>query len=120
MLIAADFDWNSANLGGISIGGGLLAVAVFIGPKIPIILDWLDKQKDKARAFARDKRREEAEMNNHLINVLKDIAVTTTQHTDKIEDIGTDLNWLIEYIRRGNVVSLPTLPPPPSVSSKLP
>jgi len=99
MILGTDFDWNSVNLGGVSVGGGLLAIAIFIGPKIPTILDWIDKQIDKKRSFAREKRKEDAELSNHLISVLQGIAVTTAQHTDSIEDIRKDLSWFLEWVR---------------------
>lgn len=113
MIFAAEFDWNSVNLGGISIGGGLFAIAVFIGPRIPQILDWLSMQAEKRRQFAREKRKEDAEMTNQLITVLKELAVNGSKQSDNLEAIQQELNWVSDWIRRGSGVSLPIVPPPP-------
>lgn len=116
MLVAdgVTFDWNSVNLGGISVGGGLLAIAVFIGPKIPQILDWIDRQIDKKRAFQREQRKEATEENLRLMKILSDMAVVTEKFTDELGDVKDDLKWLIEYVRQGGKIHLPMLPPPPS------
>lgn len=118
MLLASDFDWNSVNFGGVSIGGGLLAVAVFIGPRIPQILDWLSIQAEKRREEARIKRREEADMTNQLITVLKELAVNGSRQSDNLEAIQQELNWVSDWIRRGSNVSLPLVPPPPIAGKK--
>jgi len=113
MTFAADFDWNSVNFGGVSIGGGLLAFAVFIGPRIPQILEWLSIQAEKRRQFAREKRKEEAEMTNQLISILKELAVASSRQSDNMESIQQELNWVSDWIRRGSGTSLPLVPPPP-------
>ena len=114
MIFATDFDWNNVNFGGVSIGGGLLAFAVFVGPRIPQILDWLSLQIEKRRQFAREKRKEDAEMTNQLITILKELAVNGSKQNDSIEAIQQELNWVSDWIRRGNNgLSLPIVPPPP-------
>jgi nicotinamidase-related amidase len=88
------------NPGGLATGGGIAALAVVLLPALNKVLEWLDKRRERAIQWEKDKRAEDAAAKLESANLFREMITAIVKNSSQLKDMEEVLRELKEHVQK--------------------